>query len=155
MEIEGSWGSFTNQPSPLGEFQSDEKPCLKNNVIAPDGRCHPVACMCTHEKHLKKNHTLPRSLLQLFSCSPKSELVSSQAGSPLLSILWGAPLPCSSLGADSACSLQPPKTHHDSGRPMLGKERIWSLLYRLWSSSSDSAGLGGSTVHGKWPRPLG
>lgn len=57
--------------------------------------------------------------------------------------------------ADSACSLQPPKTHHDSGRPMLGKERTWRLPYSLGSSSSDSAGLGGSVVHGKWTRLLG
>lgn len=81
--------------------------------------------------------------------------MSSQAGSPLLCILWHVPLPCSSRGADSACSLQPPKTQHDSGRPLLGKERLWSLPYSLGPSSSDSADLGGSIMHGKWPRPLG
>lgn len=38
---------------------------------------------------------------------------------------------------------------------MLGKERTWKLPYSLGSSSSDSAGLGGSIVHGKWSRLLG
>lgn len=110
---------------------------------------HMYTCVHIH-KHTKKIIIpLSRSLPWiLFTFPPKLEPVSFQVASPLLFTLRGASSPCSSPGADSACSLHPPKTHHDSGRPMLENLEPFIQPGTLQLRS-------GSIMHGKWPRPLG